>query len=46
MTNLTLIHRAGVSMAAPAIWNTSCGQRTFVALFGDDARALDRRRAG
>jgi hypothetical protein len=33
-------------MAALAMWNNSCGQRTFVALLGDDARALDRRRAG
>jgi len=46
MTNHTLIHRARVSVAAPAMWNNSCEQRTFVALLGDDARALDRRRAG
>jgi hypothetical protein len=46
MTNNTLIHRARVSMAAPAMWNNSCGQRTFVELLGNDARALDRRRAG
>ena len=46
MTNNTLIHRARVSMAAQAMWNNSCGQRTFVALLDDDARALDRRCAG
>ncbi len=46
MTNNTLIYRAPVSMAVPAMWNDSCGQRTFVSLVDDNARALDRRRAG
>jgi len=46
VTTDILTHRARVSMAVPAMWDNSCEQRTFVALFGDDARALDRRRAG
>jgi len=46
MTADILTHRARVSMAEPAMWNISYGQRTFAALLCGDARALDRRRAG
>ena len=51
MTADILTHRARVSMAVPAMWNISYGQRTFAALLCGNALlgnnvALDRRRAG